>query len=191
MSNFYFCLPCNWLLESFIPVILYMNPPPFWNITVLWSNTTQIVITHICIIFSKRTMSLSICSMAVFTINFLTYQPGCANGIFTSPPYQGNFEFICSFNRHAVDFMISALVATWLSSADARLFNFFVGDRPLNIAQKAHGWDLLSHTCCLPWLDTFIILLYPHWRVLKNGDPHYLVLQASSITKFYLMVYYF
>jgi uncharacterized membrane protein len=35
----------------------------FWNITVLWSNTTQIVITHICVIFSRRTMSLSICSM--------------------------------------------------------------------------------------------------------------------------------
>ena len=44
---------------------LYVPPPPFsfWNITVLWSNTTQIVITHICVIFSRRTMSLSICSM--------------------------------------------------------------------------------------------------------------------------------
>jgi hypothetical protein len=35
----------------------------FWNITVLWSNTTQIVITDICVIFSRRTMFLSICSM--------------------------------------------------------------------------------------------------------------------------------
>jgi hypothetical protein len=25
----------------------------------------------------------------------------------------------------------------------------------------------------------------------KNGDPHYLALQATSITKFYLTVYYF
>jgi hypothetical protein len=33
------------------------------NITVLWSNTTQIVITHICVIFSRRMMSLSICTM--------------------------------------------------------------------------------------------------------------------------------
>jgi hypothetical protein len=30
-----------------------------------------------------------------------------------------------------------------------------------------------------------------HWRVLNNGDPHYLVLHATSMTKFYLMVYYF
>jgi hypothetical protein len=29
------------------------------------------------------------------------------------------------------------------------------------------------------------------YRVLKNGGPHYLVLQATSITKFYLTVYYF
>ena len=46
-------------------LFLYVPPPPFsfWNITELWSNTTQIVITHICVIFSWRTMSLSICSM--------------------------------------------------------------------------------------------------------------------------------
>ena len=63
MSHFYFCLP--WLFESCIPVIFYMSPPfPIEiNITVLWSNTTQIVITNICVIFSRRTMSLSICSM--------------------------------------------------------------------------------------------------------------------------------
>ena len=50
MSHFYFCLP--WL-ESCIPVIFICSVPPlfsFWNITVLWSNTTQIVITHICVI---------------------------------------------------------------------------------------------------------------------------------------------
>jgi hypothetical protein len=37
----------------------YMYLPfSFWNITVLWSNTTQIVITHICVIFSRSTMSI-------------------------------------------------------------------------------------------------------------------------------------
>jgi hypothetical protein len=36
------------------------NPFSFWNITVLWSNTTQIVITHICVIFSRRTMSVNL-----------------------------------------------------------------------------------------------------------------------------------
>jgi hypothetical protein len=41
MSHFYFCLP--WL-ESCIPVIFICTLPfSFWNITVLWSNTTQIV----------------------------------------------------------------------------------------------------------------------------------------------------
>ena len=30
-----------------------------------------------------------------------------------------------------------------------------------------------------------------HWRVLNNGDPHYLVLHATSMIKFYLTVYYF
>jgi hypothetical protein len=39
------------------------TPFSFWNITVLWSNTKQIVINHICVIFSRRTMSLSIGSM--------------------------------------------------------------------------------------------------------------------------------
>jgi hypothetical protein len=32
------------------------------------------------------------------------------------------------------------------------------------------------------------LLSPPHLRVLKNGDPHYLVLQATSITKFYLTI---
>jgi hypothetical protein len=39
--------------------------------------------------------------------------------------------------------------------------------------------------------DGLCLLSPPHWRVLKNGDSHYLVLQATSITKFYLTVYYF
>ena len=41
----------------------FISTPPFfsfWNITVLWSNTTQIVITHICVIFSRRQISLPI-----------------------------------------------------------------------------------------------------------------------------------
>ena len=46
--------------------IFYTAPSLFpfeINTAVLWSNTTQIVITHICVIFSRRTMTLSICSM--------------------------------------------------------------------------------------------------------------------------------
>jgi hypothetical protein len=35
----------------------------YYCVSVLWSNTTQIIITHIGVIFSRRTMSLSICSM--------------------------------------------------------------------------------------------------------------------------------
>jgi hypothetical protein len=46
-----------------------------------------------------------------------------------------------------------------------------------------HGQDKSENGLCL--------LSPPHWRVLKNVDPHYLVLQATSITKFYLTVYYF
>jgi hypothetical protein len=66
MSHFYFCLP--WLLESCIPVIFFFICTPllffsFWKITVLWFITTQIVLNHICVIFSRRMMSLSICSM--------------------------------------------------------------------------------------------------------------------------------
>ena len=38
------------------------------------------------------------------------------------------------------------------------------------------------------WIMPFVS---SHWRVLNNGDPHYLVLHATSITKFYLTVYYF
>ena len=40
---------------------------------------------------------------------------------------------------------------------------------------RRHGQDKSENGLCL----------------LKNGDPHYLVLQATSITKFYLTVYYF
>ena len=32
-------------------------------------------------------------------------------------------------------------------------------------------------------------LVSSHCRVLKNGDPHYLVLQTTSITKFYFLLY--
>ena len=52
-------LAYQWFFYMYSP-----SPFSFWNITVLWSNTTQIVINHICVIFSRRTMSLSICSMA-------------------------------------------------------------------------------------------------------------------------------
>jgi hypothetical protein len=60
MSQWYFCQP--WLLESCIAYqwFFHMYPPPpfsFWNITVLWSNNTQIVSCN------RITMSLSICSM--------------------------------------------------------------------------------------------------------------------------------
>jgi hypothetical protein len=48
---------------------------------------------------------------------------------------------------------------------------------------RRHGQDKSENGLCL--------LSPPHWKVLKNGDPHYLVLQATSITKFYLTVYYF
>jgi hypothetical protein len=44
---------------------LYVPPPPFpfsfeILLCVLSSNTTQIVITHICVIFSKRMMSVNL-----------------------------------------------------------------------------------------------------------------------------------
>jgi len=42
------------------------------------------------------------------------------------------------------------------------------------------------------WDTPLFRLLSPtHWRVLKNGDPHCLVQQATPITKFYLTVCYF
>jgi hypothetical protein len=41
------------------------------------------------------------------------------------------------------------------------------------------------------WFRTFIILRPYYDSSQKNGDPHYLVLQATSITIFYLTVYYF
>ena len=55
MSHFYFCLP--WL-ESCIPVIFICTPLSFWNITVLWSNTTQIVITHNLVLNWRFTLVL-------------------------------------------------------------------------------------------------------------------------------------
>ena len=65
MSHFYFCLP--WLLESCIPVIFICTSTPLFLLKyyciVIQFNTTQIVITNICVIFSRRTTSLSICSM--------------------------------------------------------------------------------------------------------------------------------
>ena len=54
MSNIYFCLP--WLFQSLAYQWIFICT------TVLWSNTTQIVITHICVIFSSRKISLPICS---------------------------------------------------------------------------------------------------------------------------------
>ena len=40
-------------VKFYFTLILHVPPPlfSFWNITVLWSNTTQIVITHICAIY--------------------------------------------------------------------------------------------------------------------------------------------
>ena len=37
------------------------------------------------------------------------------------------------------------------------------------------------------WIMPFVS---SHWRVLNNGDPHYLVLHATSMIKFYFTVYY-
>ena len=56
---------------TYLLVLMHTNdflyvPPSFFsfrNITVLWFNTTQVVINLICVIFSRRMMSLSICSM--------------------------------------------------------------------------------------------------------------------------------
>jgi hypothetical protein len=44
-------------------IILHTHTFLLIYITVLWSNTTQIVINYICVIFSRRRMSLSICTM--------------------------------------------------------------------------------------------------------------------------------
>jgi hypothetical protein len=43
---------------------------------------------------------------------------------------------------------------------------------------------------CIIW-EWIMPFVSSHWRVLKNDDPHYLVLHATSMTKFYIMVYYF
>jgi hypothetical protein len=48
---------------------------------------------------------------------------------------------------------------------------------------RQNGQDKSENGLCL--------LSPPHWTVLKNGDPHYLVLHAISMTKFYLTVFYF
>ena len=60
--KYLFLSTSSWLLDSCIPVICYMYPPPFWNNIVLWFNTTQIVISHICVVFSRREMSIPICT---------------------------------------------------------------------------------------------------------------------------------
>jgi hypothetical protein len=52
MSTTCFCQP--WLLDS----CTYVTPSPFWSITVLWSNTTKIVITYICVVLKRRKMYL-------------------------------------------------------------------------------------------------------------------------------------
>ena len=66
MSNIYFCLPCidysRVLHTKDFFICTLPSPFSFWNSTVLWFNTTQIVITHICVIFSRRKMSMPICS---------------------------------------------------------------------------------------------------------------------------------
>ena len=70
MSNFYLS---TLTIGVFHTSDLYMYPlpcPSFWNITVLWSSTTQIVITHICVIFSRTNMSLSICPMVQLLYRF-------------------------------------------------------------------------------------------------------------------------
>ena len=61
MSIIYFSL--RWLLQSNCLAYLWfiIRTPPFWNITVFWFNTTQIVISHICVVFSRREVSMPIC----------------------------------------------------------------------------------------------------------------------------------
>ena len=74
MSNIYFCLPCIDYSRVLHTSGFFLCTPssfsPFEILcTVLWSNTTQIVITRICVIFSRRTMSLPICSMVQLYTN--------------------------------------------------------------------------------------------------------------------------
>jgi hypothetical protein len=55
--------------------------------------------------------------------------------------------------------------------------------------------DFLSYLFIFLFLYAFYLrpvsFVSSHWRVLKNDDPHYWVLHATSMTKFYLTVYYF
>ena len=53
----------RWLLQSncLACLLFIIRTPPFWNITVFWFNTTQIVISHICVVFSRREVSMPIC----------------------------------------------------------------------------------------------------------------------------------
>jgi hypothetical protein len=41
-------------------VLYYSFPHPFWNVTVLWPNTTTIVIIHIRVVFSRKNFSASL-----------------------------------------------------------------------------------------------------------------------------------
>jgi hypothetical protein len=50
-------------------------------------------------------------------------------------------------------------------------------------------WSLKKHLLCRKPYNEHSYQV--HWRVLKNGDPHYLVLHAALITKFNLMIFYF
>jgi hypothetical protein len=52
MSNIYLCL--LWLLESRIPVNFYMYPHPLFLLKYYCAYVTQIVIRHICVVFSRR-----------------------------------------------------------------------------------------------------------------------------------------
>jgi hypothetical protein len=77
-----------------------------------------------------------------------------------------------------------------------RFLSFFINKK--NFGKKlCVGMCLKCLTVATPLLTAGIIRewIMPfvsfHWRVTKNGDPHYLVLHATSMTKFYLTVYYF
>jgi hypothetical protein len=61
MSNIYFSL--RWLLQSncLTCLLFIIRTPPFWNITVFWFNTTQIVIlSHICVVFREWICSTNV-----------------------------------------------------------------------------------------------------------------------------------
>ena len=76
----YFCLP--WLFESCTPVLFYMYPLTFFfflNITVLWFNATQIVTSHICVVFSRRERSMPICS--TFHL-YIAWEWNCSTNVY-------------------------------------------------------------------------------------------------------------